>query len=142
MGRRHARDARIWFDDQAGTCRELTSDFTTITMNRSQANPEVTTFGQGMIQRWDGMHDASIDLTAVWNSGSIDSVVGLLEQAYGGSLTTRVIYAPAGSTTGCPVYTASMRISTFNVTAPVDNMLTLTSTFQNATASMIAACCV
>lgn len=142
MPRSHGRNGQIWIDDQLGTCRQFSSDFTTITMNRSRANPEITTFGNNMIQRWDGMKDASIDLTGVWNSGSADAIVDLLEKHYSGSLVSRIQYAPAGSVTGCPVYTGSMRVSAFNTNQPVDNMITLTATFQNATGCLLAACCV
>jgi len=141
MANIHGSRARIFIDDQSGTCMDMQGDTNSITLNFSKNNPEATTMGDNTVQRIDGLRDASIDVTSIWNSGaSSDSVVGLIDEMYAGSLTSRVQYAPGGCSAGCPIYTASMVLANAAVNSPVDGVTTLNYSLQIATGSMTAAC--
>ena len=140
----HGKNAVLWLDDQSGTCRNVSGDLTNITLNRSKNLPETTTFGDNSVQREvDGIRDAGLDVSAIFRvSGDPSSIIGLLDQMYGGSLVSRAQYLPAGSLTGCPIYTSSMRMTTYAVTQPVDGVVTATFGLALATGSVLAACCV
>ena len=144
MTKIHGRHAVLWLDDQAGTCRNLSADLSQITFNRSKNLAETTTFGDNSTQREvDGLRDATLDVTGVWNTdGGPTAIVGLLDEMYSGSLVSRIQYLPAGSFTGCPIYTASMRLTSYNKSEPVDGVTTLTFGLALASGSVTMACAV
>lgn len=144
MAKLHGKNAVLYLDNQAGTCTNVSGDLNNIDFNRSKNLPETTTFGDNSTQREvDGQLDATIDATIVWNTTATTAgIVGLLDQMWGGSLVSRAQFAPAGSITGCPVYTGSYAMATYNVTEPVDGVVTGTFSLALATGSVIQACAV
>ena len=144
MAKVHGRLAVLWLDDQSGTCRNVSGDLSQITFNRGKNLPETTTFGDNTVQREvDGLRDATLDVSGVFNTdGTVTSIIGILDEMYGGSLVSRAQYLPAGSVTGCPVYTGSMRLTSYNHSEPVDGVTTITFGLAIATGSMAAACAV
>lgn len=142
MGQIHGSKGVLFLDDQGGTCQDISGDLTAITFTRSKNNPDSTTFGKGMLQRIDGLGDLSMDVTAIFNSGSADAVAGLMDEMFHGSLVSRAQYLPAGSTTGCPVYTASMRMNNYANNQPVDGVVALNFSLANAAGCMTSACAV
>ena len=141
MARVHGSKAVLWIDDQSGTCRNLSGDYNAITFNRSKNEPETTTFGDNSTQREvSGLRDAGLDVTAIWSSGSVTEPGGLLDEMYSGSLHSRIQYLPAGSVSGCPIYTACMRLTTLAVNQPVDNVVTANFSLALASGSVTQAC--
>lgn len=130
----------LWIDDQAGTCRNMTGDTTAVTVNRSKALGEVTTLGNSTVQRIDGLRDYTLDVTAIFNSGSVDTIVGLLDNMWSNSTVARAQFLPGGSTTGCPMYTASMRLTSYTGNHPVDGPATLNFSLANAVGSPVSSC--
>ena len=144
MARIHGRLAVLWLDDQAGTCRNVSGDLNNITFNRSKNQPETTTFGDRDTQREvDGLRDAAWDVTGVYGvDGAATGIVGLLDDMFSGSLTARLQYLPAGSVTGSPIYTACVRMTSYNVAEPVDGVVAATFGLAIASGSITAACAV
>lgn len=141
MTKLHGSFGQLYLDDQAGTCQNMTSATQSITFTRSKNNPEATTFGNHTVQRIDGLRDLTMDVTSVFDSsGSASSIIGLLDAMYSGSLTSRAQYLPAGSVSGCPIYTASMRLSNYANNQPVDGIVTANYSLQIASGSMTSAC--
>jgi hypothetical protein len=140
----HGSKAALWFDTQAGTCTQITSTTTEISFNLSRSDPETTMMGDSSVQREvAGIRDATLEYSGIWNTTSdLSGIVGLLHDAHSGSLVTRMQYCPAGSVTGCPVLTASMRIQTFAHRTPVGGVATINFTAALAAGSVVAACCV
>jgi hypothetical protein len=143
MANVHGSKARLWMDTQAGTCTEITSATTEISFTRSRSDPETTTLGDMTVQREvAGLRDATLEYSGIWDTTSnLSSVVGLMEDAYSGSLVSRFIYTPAGSTSGCPIYTTCMRIQTFAYRSPVGGVGTVNFSAVVAAGSVTAACC-
>ena len=144
MTKVHGKNAVLFLDDAAGTCRNMTADLTNISLTRSKSLSETTTFGDGSAQREvDGIRDAGIDVSGIFNTtADVTAIVGMLDQMYSGSLWTRAQYLPAGSITGCPVYTASMALSNYAIAEPTDGVTTVQFSLQLASGSVVAACCV
>jgi hypothetical protein len=136
----HGSKGVLYIDDQAGTCRDMTGDTTSIGFSRTKNNPESTTMGLNTVARIDGLRDASLDVSAIFDSGGADAVVGLLDDMYAGSLVARAQYLPGGSVTGEPIYTASMRLSSYAHNEPVDGIVTTTYSLAIAAGSVTAAC--
>ena len=146
MAKTHGSKAKIWMDTQAGVCTQITPDITEITFNRSRSDPETTALGDNSVQRdVAGIRDATLEFSGIWNATNAigaSGIVDLLDDAYSGSLVTRFIYCPAGSTTGCPVYTASMMVQSLAHRSPVGGISTVNFSAALASGSVLAACCV
>jgi len=143
MAQIHGSKARVWMDDQAAACIEITADITEISFTRSRSDPETTTLGDNSVQREvAGIRDATLEFSGIWNTYGTPAsgIVGLLDEAYSGSLTSRFQYAPAGSTVGCPLYTASMMIQNFAHRSPVGGIATVNFSAALASGSVTAAC--
>jgi hypothetical protein len=134
MTRSHGRKAALWIDNEAGTCKALQADLTSITANFSKANPETTALGDDDVAREvDGLRDYSLDISALFSTGTSGCFLDVMNDMYtGGSSYRRVIYAPAGSVAGSPVYTACMRLNNYSVTTPVDGVATMSATLENS----------
>lgn len=136
----HGSKGQLYIDDQSATCQNVTGDTTAVTFNRSKNNPDATTFGDNTMQRIDGLRDLTMDVTSIFNSGA-STTVGVLDEMYGGSLVSRVQYFPAGSAaTGCPAYTASMRLNSYTNNQPVDGIVTVNYSLAIASGSLTSAC--
>jgi len=141
----HGSKAVVYIDDMAGACQKVDSDLTSVTFSRSKNNPESTTFGKNTVQRIDGLRDVTMDMTAVWESGSSASnpgIVSVLDDIDAGSLVSRVQYLPGGSATGSPIYTACMRLNSFAQNSPVDGITTVNFSMSIGSGSVTAACAV
>lgn len=145
MSNVHGSKTVVYIDDMSGACRKVDSDLTSVTFTRSKNNPESTTFGNNTVQRIDGLRDATMDATAVWESASSASNIGIvsvLDDIYAGSLITRIQYLPGGSETGSPIYTASMRLNSFAQNSPVDGITTVNFSMSIGSGSVVSACAV
>ena len=142
MANVHGAFSVLWLDDQSGTCRNMTGDVTSITFNRTKNLAEVTTMGSPHVQRIDGLRDATMDVTGLYSScGTPAAVIGLLDQMYSNSAHARVQYLPAGSITGCPIYTGCVRLSNYSINSPVDGPVAVNFSLAQV-AAFTAACAV
>ena len=140
MANVHGSKAKLWLDNIAGTCVNVSGDVTGVTFTRTKNNPESTTFGDNTVQRIDGLRDATMDVTAIFNGCAVSGVVTVLDELYAGSLTTRTQYLPSGCVSGSPIYTASMRLNNFAQNSPVDGIVTVNFSLGIASGSVTSAC--
>lgn len=136
----HGSKAVLWLDNYAGTCINVSGDVTGVTFTRTKNNPESTTLGNNTVQRIDGLRDATMDVTAIFNGCAVSGVVSVLDELDAGSLVSRAQYFPAGAVSGCPIYTASMRLNNFAQNSPVDGITTVNFSMAIATGSVVSAC--
>ena len=136
----HGSKAKVFIDNAAGACQDVSGDVTGVTFTRTKNNPESTTLGHNTVQRIDGLRDATMDVTAIFNSASTPGIVGMLNTLYTGSSLVRVAYCPAGCVAGCPVYTGCMRLNNFAESSPVDGIVTVNFSMAIGSGSITAAC--
>ena len=137
----HGSKARLWLDDQNNVCQSMIADLNSITFSRSKSNPESTTFNDGTTQRLDGIRDATLDFTGVFRTGvGASAVAGLLDTMWANSLVSRAQYLPAGSVSGCPVYTACMVLNSFAINSPLDGVATVNFAMAIAAGSVTSTC--
>lgn len=139
MGQIHGTIAELWIDDDLNTCTQIDGDLNNITFTRSKNNPEVTTFGDGTINRLDGLRDVVLDATGVFNSGA-STVIGVLDLLFANSVVTRMQYYPAGNVSGEPLYDACMLLNNYAIEEPLDGVVTVNFSMQIATGSLTATC--
>ena len=138
----HGKNAKIWVWDTGGTYRDMSGDTNNITLSWSKDNPDTTTFGKDTHTRISGLRDATLTGAAVWNSAETTSVDAVMSAHMSASDNILVMFAPGGSITGCPVYSACMLINQWEVTAPVDGVVAATFGFDISAGSVTAGCAV
>lgn len=127
-----------------GTNYNISGDMNNIVLAQSKDNPETTTFGDNSKQRVAGLNDATITGAYVWNgdTSTASATPQLLDDLMGSSAIALLKFAPAGSVSGCPLYTACMVIQAHEVTAPVAGVVAGTFGFQLASGSVTTGSCV
>lgn len=140
MANVHGSKAAIWLDNAAGVCVNVSGDVTGVTFTRTKNNPESTTLGDNTVQRIDGLRDATVDVTAIFNGCAVSGVVTVMDELHVGEVNSRMQYYPAGVTSGCPIYTGCMRVNNFAQNSPVDGITTVNFSMAIASGSMTAAC--
>ncbi len=136
----HGSKAKVFIDNAAGACQDVSGDVTGVTFTRTKNNPESTTLGDTTVQRIDGLRDLTMDVTAIFNGASGAGVVSMLDDIYSGSNLVRTAYLPAGCVAGCPIYTACMRLNNFAQNSPVDGIVTVNFSMGIGSGSVTATC--
>src|SRR3989304_3495380 len=137
----HGTEVAKLLDDQNAVSQNMKADLNSITFTRTKSNPESTTFNDGTVQRLDGLRDATLDFTGVFRTGvGASAVAGLLDTMWANSLVSRAQYFPAGSISGCPVYTACMVLNSYAINSPLDGVTTVNFAMAIAAGSVTAAC--
>lgn len=136
MAKRHGRNFIVHAWDNAGGSQNITPDLTSVTLSFTRDNPAVTTFGKDSVQRISGIRDATVTGAAVYDNETITA--SLLRDLQSSSTVTLLRLIPAGSTTGCPMWTGCFLLSAYEETAPIDGPVAATFTFQLASGSLSA----
>lgn len=135
----HGTNGVIFVWDSGGTCRNLSGDLNNVTLSWTRDNPAVTTFGDVAEQRIAGIQDATLNLAGLYNSAETTSVNAVLEALMTAStVNTLINWAPAGSVSGCPLYSGCFLISSFEVNGPQGGPVAITAAFQMANGSVTA----
>ena len=136
----HGQRVGIYIDDQNAVCQNMKADLNSITFTRTKSNPEATTFADTIVQRLDGLRDATMDYTGVFRTATgASAIAGLLDTMWSNSLVSRVQYSPA-STSGSPAYTGCMVLNSYAINSPLDGVVTVNFAMAIAAGSITAAC--
>jgi hypothetical protein len=138
----HGRNAQLFVTDNFGTCRNVSGDLNNIVLTWLRDNPDATTMTYDSHQRIPGLRDATLTGAYVWNGAETTAVPQVLDGLLTGSANALVQFAPAGSITGCPLYTACMLVNSHAITAPVNGVVAGTYAFALASGSLTSGSCV
>ena len=140
----HGRNAVVHLEDVNGASQSIGGDMNTVTIAWSKDNPESTTFGDNHRQRVPGIGDATLNGAFIWNGdhAGASAVTQILLDIQNASTINLIKVAPAGSVTGCPLYTACWVLNAFEITAPVDGIVAGTMAWQLASGSVTNGSCV
>jgi len=135
----HGKNVVIWVWDAAGTCRNLSGDKNSVTMSWSRNNPETTTFGKIAVQRIAGLHDVALSGAGIFNTDDTSGIDAVFSGIMAASVNTLVQLAPAGSVSGCPLYSACYQMSKYDVVGPVNGVVAVNWEFQMGSGSLTSA---
>ena len=120
------------------------TDLTSISHSWTRDNPQTTTFGKDTQQRISGVRDFSITGAYIYNAdhAGASSLAQIMDALLAGSANSVVRYAPGGSITGCPLYTACMLVSQNDHSATISGVVAGTFTMQISSGSVTTGSCV
>lgn len=137
----HGRNAKLLLWEPSGSIRDISGDLNSVVLTWTRDNPDVTTFGNDSHQRIAGLRDATLTGAYVWNACETCGVPQVLDIVLAASAIVQIQYAPGGSITGCPNYTACMLPNSHSHTAGVNAPVVGTFAFQLASGSVTAGSC-
>lgn len=138
-GQQMGFNAHIAITDDTAACRDISGDTNSVTISWTRDNPESTTFGNSTRQRLPGMRDFAVSGTSVWDTTASTGIDKIMRDIMAASVNTCVFVAPGGSTAGCPSYTACMTLSQWEISIPVDGVVTAAWAFDHSSGSVTIA---
>lgn len=118
------------YSGSTGASNNISGDGNSVTISWSAEAPETTGFTNRQRTRLTGgIRDVALDMNGYWNT-SVNAVDQLFDEIKGGTGCPMLLIAMGGSSAGSPVYTACVVMTTYNVEAPYDGVVTWTAAFS------------
>lgn len=134
MAKITARNVSLGVEDSSGACQSISGKSNTATFTHSAEAPDVSSFGATTRERLpDGLKDWELSVAGFWD-GAANELDSILFPIVGAS--TMISYGPAGSTSGCTLYTACAVMPDYSIEGSVEGAVTFSATFQARTGSL------
>lgn len=128
-------------EDSSAASQNISGDGNQVSMKFTADAPETVTLGSCTKKRLSGgLKDVSFDFSGYWNATATSGIDAIFYGILGGS--SRVVWCPNGSLSGCPLYTTCVVCTDYSVNSPADGIVTATATFVNRTGSLTRVACV
>ncbi len=132
-----ALSLRVWDADAASM--GITSDFKSVTVDKSADDQESTAFGDNTHQNLAGLLNHGFSVEGFWaGSGANNSACVIGACLVGAQFNGMIQVNPAGSTAGSLAYVACVNFNGVNMSFPVDNICTLSFTCTPRSGSLTA----
>lgn len=122
----HGKSADFRLDNSGGSLTDLSSYLDNVSFPQPVETAETTTFGSSSKSYIVGLKDSTISVSGKWDATPDAQIAAVLGQA--ASLSFQ--YGPAGSGTGNIKYTGECYITSYDVTAPVGDVVTFSLELQ------------
>lgn len=122
----HGKSAVFKLDDSGGTLRDISAYLDDISFPQPVETAETTTFGASSKTYIVGLKDSTVSLSGKWDS----TFDGYVAPALGQSATLSFEYGPAGSTGGYVKYSGEAIITSYDVSAPIGDVVTVSVELQ------------
>ena len=134
MANLHGKNAFLAVEDSTSASRSLTGDGNSVTLTESVANPENLAFGDGSVQRSaSGLSDFRLSFEGFANDAA-NTNLAVLNGLKGAC--TMVCFAPNGSGGTNVKYTACAVVDDFEISAPVNGIVTFRGTLSQGSGSL------
>jgi hypothetical protein len=135
----HGKNAYIQIDNSSGTLTSITSISNEISFSQSIETAETTTFGNSAKTYITGLNDATISVSGLFDATSADVIEGTIAALISGSIASAtLVFGPEGNGTGKKKYTQETIVTSYEIGAPVGDVVSLSVEFQRTGATTIA----
>lgn len=135
MAKISARDGSLGVEDSSAACQAISPDFSNITITWTSESVDVTGFGARVRERVPNViSDWNMAVEGFYNAAAdrAETVLGGL--GAGGS--TRIVWGPAGSDSGCNMYSGCATLLEYSLTGAIGGAVTLSATFEARSGSL------
>lgn len=122
----HGKSADFRLDNSGGSLTDISSYLDNVSFPQPIETAETTTFGSSSKSYIVGLKDSSISLSGKWDSTPDAHFAAVLGQA----ATLSFQYGPAGTTVGNIKYTGECYVTSYDVSAPVGDVVTFSLELQ------------
>ena len=135
----HGKNAFIQLDNSAGTLTSLTTITNEVSFSMSIDTAETSVFGTNAKSYITGQNDATISLTGLFDDVSATVIEGTIDALIAGTLASAtLVFGPEGNAVGKKKYTQEVIVTSYEIGAPVGDVVSLSVEFQRTGASTIA----
>jgi len=134
----HGKNAYIQLDNSAGTLVDLSSISNEVSLSIAIDTNETSVFGTNAKQYITGLNDATISLTGLFDATSATVIEGTIDALIAGTIASAtLVFGPEGSGSGKKKYTQETIVTSYEISAPVGDVVSLTVEFQRTGATTI-----
>jgi predicted secreted protein len=130
----HGKSASFQIDNSAGSLTNISAYCNDVSISRSFETAETTTFGvTGSAKTYImGLTDATISVSGSFDANGASSVDGVLSGILGQAATVSFEYKASSVSTSAtnPAYTGECFLTSYEVSAPVGDVVTFSAEFQ------------
>lgn len=135
----HGKNGSFELDNSSGTLTALDSISNEFSFSQSIETAETTTFGSSAKTYITGLNDATVSLSGLFDAtsaGVIEATIDALIDGTNASAT--LVFGPAGNTSGLKKYTQEVIVTSYDISVPVGDVVSLSVEFQRTGATTIA----
>jgi hypothetical protein len=122
----HGKNSVLKIGDATNTLYDLSPITDQADNPRSLGTAEVTHFGSTAKEFIVGLSDSTLSVQGKFDAAIDLKISGAIDALIAGTLTSlSYSYSPAGTATGTPVYTGNFIITSYTVSSPVANAVTI-----------------
>ena len=134
----HGKNAYIQLDNSAGTLVDLSSISNEVSYSLSIDTAETSVFGSNAKQYITGQNDATISLSGLFDATSATVIEGTIDALIAGTLASAsLVFGPEGNGSGKKKYSCEVIVTSYEIGAPVGDVVSLTVEFQRTGATTI-----
>lgn len=135
----HGKNAYIQLDNSAGTPTTLTAITNEISYSQSIDTAETSVFGTSAKTYITGQNDATISISGLFDATSASVIEGTIDALIAGTLASAsLIFGPEGNGTGKKKISCETIVTSYEISAPVGDVVSLSVELQRTGASTIS----
>lgn len=136
----HGKNAAITLDDSSGTPTALTSISNEVSYSQSIETADTSVFGTNAKTYITGQEDATVSLSGLFDATSSAVIEGTIDALINGTNSSATLeFSPAGTATGAKKFTMEVIVTSFDISAPIGDVVSLSVEFQRTGATTIGA---
>jgi hypothetical protein len=135
----HGKNAYIRLDNSAGTLTDLSSITNEVSYSQSIETADTSTYGTNAKSYITGQNDATVSLTGLFDATSATVIEGTINALIAGTIASATLeFGPEGSQSGDKKYTMEVIVTSYEIGAPVADVVSLSVEFQRTGSTTIS----
>ena len=135
----HGKNAYIQLDNSAGSLTNITSISNEVSWSRSIDTAETSVFGANAKTYITGQNDATISLSGLFDASVSTTIEGTIDALIAGTLASATLeFGPEGNGSGKKKYTQEVLVTSYEIGAPVGDVVSLSVEFQRTGATTVS----
>jgi len=135
----HGKNGAFELDNSSGSLTALSSISNEFSFSQSIETAETTTFGSAAKTYITGLNDATISLSGLFDVTTSTVIEGTIAALIDGTIASASLkFGPAGNTSGYKSYSQEVIVTSFDISVPVGDVVSLSVEFQRTGATTIS----
>lgn len=134
----HGKNAYIALDNSSGSLTELSSITNEISYSQSIETADTSTYGTNAKTYITGQNDATVSLSGLFDATSAGVIEGTIAALIAGTNASATLeFGPEGDASGKKKYSMEVIVTSYEIGAPVSDVVSLSVEFQRTGATTI-----
>lgn len=135
----HGKNAVVSLDNSSGTLTALTSISNEISYSQSIETADTSVFGTNAKTYITGQNDATVSLSGLFDATSAGVIEATIDALIDGTNASATLeFGPEGSGSGSRKYTMETIVTSYDISAPVGDVVSLSVEFQRTGATTVS----